>query len=49
MHDYGYAEGRDYVIEQPTRHSLAINRKTTTELGIAIPQDLLFHAGEVIK
>ena len=43
------AKPADLPFEQPTRYYLVINRKTASGLGIAIPQELLLRADNVIQ
>ncbi|MGH8674199.1 MAG: ABC transporter substrate-binding protein [Burkholderiales bacterium] len=43
------AKPGELPIEQPTRIHFAINRKTAKALGLAIPQELLLRADEVIE
>jgi putative ABC transport system substrate-binding protein len=43
------AKPGELPIEQPTRIHMAINRKTAKALGLAIPQELLLRADEVIE
>jgi len=43
------AKPSDLPIEQPTKFSLAINRKTADTLGIVIPASLYVFADEVLE
>jgi putative ABC transport system substrate-binding protein len=43
------AKPGDLPIEGPTNYSLVINLKTAKEIGVAIPQPVLFQATEVIQ
>jgi putative ABC transport system substrate-binding protein len=42
------AKPGELPVEQPTMILLAINRRTAKTLGLAVPQELLFRANEVI-
>jgi putative ABC transport system substrate-binding protein len=43
------AKPGELTIEQPTTVQLAINRKTAKTLGLAVPQELLLRADELIE
>ena len=43
------ANPADLLVEQPTRFELFINLKTAKELGVTIPQSVLYQADKIIK
>ena len=39
----------DLPVQLPTKYEMAVNRKTATALGLAVPPSILLRATEVIE